>query len=281
MKHGILFSSLLVLVFVAAGGVFVLVSNGEQEEDVTNAFVASVSGGERAKELEINSSTDEKQAQKIEVNPQPAPRPIAKQPAPSPVPLAPQPEGDQPLAETPEAEPTPPPPPSAEESTPDPAPEPTPPPQPVGKININTANSSELQQLSGIGPVLASRIIDYRNNTSLFYKIEDIKSVKGIGDATFEKIKNNITVGNVSPAPQPSSPSPAPSPSPPPPSGKININTAGYEALQEITGVGPVIAQRIIDYRTQNGPFQRIEDIKNVSGIGEKTFEKMKDEITI
>jgi competence ComEA-like helix-hairpin-helix protein len=64
-------------------------------------------------------------------------------------------------------------------------------------------------------------------------------------------------------------------------SEKININTASYEELQKITGVGPVIAQRIIDYRNTNGPFQKIEDIKNVKGIGDKTFEKMKDEITI
>ena len=62
---------------------------------------------------------------------------------------------------------------------------------------------------------------------------------------------------------------------------KININTACYEELQEITGVGPVIAQNIIDYREAYGPFQRIEDIMNVSGIGEARFEAMKDEITV
>jgi len=64
-------------------------------------------------------------------------------------------------------------------------------------------------------------------------------------------------------------------------SGKININTAGLEELQEITGVGPAIAQRIIDYRNANGLFQIIEDIINVSGIGSATFEKMKDQITV
>jgi len=62
---------------------------------------------------------------------------------------------------------------------------------------------------------------------------------------------------------------------------KININTAAYEELQKLAGVGPVIARRIIDYREANGPFQKIEDIKMVSGIGNATFEKMKDEITI
>ncbi|MBI2057729.1 MAG: helix-hairpin-helix domain-containing protein [Candidatus Yanofskybacteria bacterium] len=64
-------------------------------------------------------------------------------------------------------------------------------------------------------------------------------------------------------------------------SAKININTASSQELEKITGVGPVIAQRIIDYRNKNGPFQKIEDIKNVNGIGDLKFEKMKDEITI
>lgn len=61
--------------------------------------------------------------------------------------------------------------------------------------------------------------------------------------------------------------------------GKININTAGSEELQMLDGVGPVTAEKIIDYRESNGRFKDIEDIKNVSGIGEKTFEKLKDDI--
>lgn len=64
-------------------------------------------------------------------------------------------------------------------------------------------------------------------------------------------------------------------------SAKININTANSQELDKITGVGPVIAQRIIDYRDKNGPFQKIEDIKKVNGIGDIKFEKMKSEITI
>lgn len=64
------------------------------------------------------------------------------------------------------------------------------------------------------------------------------------------------------------------------PGGKININTADASLLQEITGVGPATAQKIINYRNTNGRFKMIEDIKNVSGIGDKTFEKMKDQIT-
>jgi competence protein ComEA len=62
---------------------------------------------------------------------------------------------------------------------------------------------------------------------------------------------------------------------------KVNINTATAEELDTLPGVGPSIAQRIIDYRTASGPFQSIEDIKNVGGIGDVTFEKLKDKITV
>ena len=63
--------------------------------------------------------------------------------------------------------------------------------------------------------------------------------------------------------------------------GKIDINTATSEQLQIIPGIGPSIAQRIIDYRTQNGGFKTVEELKNVDGIGDKTFEKMKPYIIV
>ena len=64
-------------------------------------------------------------------------------------------------------------------------------------------------------------------------------------------------------------------------SGKININRADSDKLQEIPGVGPATAQKIIEYREENGKFKSIEDIKNVSGIGSKTFESLKEYITV
>ena len=63
--------------------------------------------------------------------------------------------------------------------------------------------------------------------------------------------------------------------------GKININTATIEELQKLTGIGQTKAQSIIDYRNKNGGFKDIEEIKNVQGIGESAFEKIKDNITI
>ncbi len=65
----------------------------------------------------------------------------------------------------------------------------------TAKININTASSEELDKLPGIGPAIAKAVIDYRTQNGPFKQIEDINAVKGIGDALFEKIKDQITVG--------------------------------------------------------------------------------------
>ncbi|MDI6845189.1 MAG: helix-hairpin-helix domain-containing protein [Candidatus Saccharicenans sp.] len=62
---------------------------------------------------------------------------------------------------------------------------------------------------------------------------------------------------------------------------KININTAPVSELQTLPRIGPKVAQRIVDYRTQNGPFKKIEDIMKVRGIGEKVFNQIKDLITV
>ena len=64
-------------------------------------------------------------------------------------------------------------------------------------------------------------------------------------------------------------------------SGKININTASVTELDSLSGIGPTYANRIIEYRNANGGFKSIDEIKNVKGIGDKTFDKFKDKITI
>ncbi|MDD4785388.1 MAG: helix-hairpin-helix domain-containing protein [Candidatus Shapirobacteria bacterium] len=61
----------------------------------------------------------------------------------------------------------------------------------------------------------------------------------------------------------------------------IRLNSASLEELDKLDGVGPAIAQRIIDYRTENGGFKSVEEIKLVPGIGDKMFEKIKDEIQL
>jgi competence protein ComEA len=63
--------------------------------------------------------------------------------------------------------------------------------------------------------------------------------------------------------------------------GPVDINTADQEQLEELPGIGPVTAQKIVDHRQENGPFASIEAIQDVSGIGPATFEKIKALITV
>jgi competence protein ComEA len=67
----------------------------------------------------------------------------------------------------------------------------------------------------------------------------------------------------------------------PAPSGPININTATEAQFESLPGIGPKVAQRILEYRQKNGQFKKIEDLMNVKGIGEKSFLKLKPYLTV
>ena len=64
-------------------------------------------------------------------------------------------------------------------------------------------------------------------------------------------------------------------------SGKININTASAVVLETLPGIGPVLAERIITYRTENGPFSSVEALSKVEGIGSKTLLEILNLITV
>jgi len=78
-----------------------------------------------------------------------------------------------------------------------------------------------------------------------------------------------IAVGVAAPGADPAAPS------------KVNLNTATLAELDTLPGVGPVLAQRIIDHRTKRGPFRAIEDLRQVDGIGEETFARLKDLVVV
>ena len=62
---------------------------------------------------------------------------------------------------------------------------------------------------------------------------------------------------------------------------KVNVNQANAEQLMAIRGIGPVMAKRIIEYREKNGPFKKTEDLLAVQGIGEKSLERLRDQIVL
>jgi competence protein ComEA len=62
---------------------------------------------------------------------------------------------------------------------------------------------------------------------------------------------------------------------------KVDLNRASQEELESLPGVGPHLAAQILEYREKLGPFQRVEDLMNVRGIGEKKFLQLKERITV
>jgi len=65
------------------------------------------------------------------------------------------------------------------------------------------------------------------------------------------------------------------------PTPQVNLNTATVADLQELPGVGAKVAARIVEYRQKQGPFKRIEELMNIQGIGEKSFLKLRPQITV
>lgn len=103
-------------------------------------------------------------------------------------------------------------------------------------------------------------------------KNEVVKSTTDKTTTTTTEIPNNAAIPDSSTSSDTSSE---------PETLKINLNTASKEDLTKLSGIGEAKAQDIIDYRNTNGPFKTIEEIKNISGIGDALFAKIKDNIIV
>ena len=161
-----------------------------------------------------------------------------------------------------------------------------------GPVDVNSASASELAAaLKGVGEKQAAAIIAYRQANGPFSSLDDLANVKGIGQKTLANNKANISFGKAAKAHSSSTSrsdsqaatttrrSSSSAQRQAAATGVVNINTAGPEELQTLINVGPVKAERIIDYRRENGPFRSIEEIMNVSGIAEVTLEENRDRL--
>ena len=137
-------------------------------------------------------------------------------------------------------------------------------------VDINTAGVEELVTLPGIGPGLARRIIADREANGPFREPEEITRVFGIGDTRYQALKDLITLSRgEAPVTRGA------------PVDRINLNTATQMELETLPGIGPVLARRIIEYREQEGGFKNTEDLTLIYGIGPKTYESLKNRVTV
>lgn len=170
--------------------------------------------------------------------------------------------------------------------------------QVAAKVDVNSADLKSLETLPGVGPAIAQRIIDGRP----YRTSSDLEKVKGLSEARVSAMKDRLTFGRTAAPPtaaksRPSSTELTPTgrrndstepsrnasatPSRVAPGEKLNINTATAAELEALSGIGPVKAQAIVDYRKQNGSFKTIEEIEKVKGIKSGEFLKIKDNIKV
>ena len=158
----------------------------------------------------------------------------------------------------------------------------------AGKVDLNSADVKTLEALPGVGAATAKAIIAARP----FKSVDDLKNVKGIGDAKFAALKNKVTVGAAPAAPaKPAAPAPPAAPAAPAakaapvapvakaaPAGLVDLNTADAKTLEALPGVGAATAKAIIAAR----PFKSVDDLKKVKGIGDGVkFAGLKDKVTV
>lgn len=123
-------------------------------------------------------------------------------------------------------------------------------------ININEADTSALISLPGIGSKLSARIVAFREKLGGFYSVAQIGETYGLPDSTFQKIKSSLLVDANA-------------------IRKINVNTATKDELKVHPYIRWNLANVIVEYRNQHGPFKNLDDLKNIVLIDEEVFRKI------
>ncbi len=141
---------------------------------------------------------------------------------------------------------------------------------PGERIDPNRGSEVEIARLPGIGPALAGRIVEARAEAP-FQRPEDLLEVPGVGPSTLEAIRPLLDFDD-----------------PPPPvrsagfrgdPDRIDVNRASAAELEDLPGIGPALAARIVEDRGREGPFRMPEDLLRVSGIGPSTLERLRDHL--
>ena len=190
--------------------------------------------------------------------------------------------------------------------------------EPGETIDPNVAGDEELDRLPGVGPARALDIVRDREENGPFAKVEDLARVRGIGPAGVERMRPHLRLdpaamrgagarmgeagavaagggglpsggvlssggqprGGLANRGGPAGPG-GPTGGVPAASAPVDLNRATAEELQTLPGIGPAIAERILAYRDENGPFRRADELMRVKGVGEKTFARIAPHVTV
>lgn len=133
-------------------------------------------------------------------------------------------------------------------------------------FELNSADTLDLQQLRGIGPVYASRIVRYREALGGFYNIEQLKEVYGFTPELYASVTPYLTLDSATSSTT---------------IRKIHLNTATLNELKHHPYLDYYQAKAIVNYRRQGGTFTTINDLLKVTLIDEKTFHKLKPYLSI
>lgn len=131
----------------------------------------------------------------------------------------------------------------------------------ISHVEINSADTTELMKLSGIGYVYANRIIKYRNLLGGFYSTSQLLEVYNLPVETFKKVENNISVDTTL-------------------IKRINLNFAEYPDLLRHPYLNKTQVATILKYRDKNGPFKNILQLETTGLIDSETFQKIKPYLT-
>jgi competence ComEA-like helix-hairpin-helix protein len=170
---------------------------------------------------------------------------------------------------------------------------------PDERIDADRATAAELARLPRVGMSLAKKMIAWREAHGPFGGLPGLDQVPGVGPGMLAALGEHLAFSGSPPGAGSSLKAPAgpagglaplsatttgllPGPAPPTgPRDRLNLNTANEAALDALPGIGPARAASIVQYRAQHGPFQTVEDLGQVPGMGAAAVARLRDHVAV
>jgi len=134
------------------------------------------------------------------------------------------------------------------------------------RVDLNRAGGPALDTLPRVGPHLASAILARRARAGAFHAVGELRWVSGVGPSLLAAIDDQVTVGAIGPRP---------------PRAPLDLNRATPRELERLPGIGPTRAAAIVDDRRAHGPFDTVDALARVRGVGPVTVARIAERVTV